>query len=146
MEAEKAIGNEELSRLKEAIAEAEKKTSGEIRVFIEDHSKDEPLDRAAVLFTTLGMHKTGLRNGVLIYLAFRDRQFAIIGDKGIHEKVGDDFWNQIKENMAAEFREGRIVQGLINAVHESARALSSYFPPTSGDINELPNDIIFGKK
>jgi uncharacterized membrane protein len=146
MEALKAITKQEIAELKAAVAKAEKLTSGEIRVFIEDHSEDGPLDRAAFLFAHLGMHKTDLRNGVLIYVAFIDRKFAIIGDKGIHEKVGDTFWDQIKLNMASNFREGRILNGLLVAVEESGNALSKFFPYQGGDRNELSDDVVFGQK
>jgi uncharacterized membrane protein len=144
MEALKAITKQEIAELKAAVAKAEKLTSGEIRVFIEDHSEDGPLDRAAFLFTHLAMHKTDLRNGVLIYVAFIDRKFAIIGDKGIHEKVGDGFWDHIKVNMATHFREGKILKGLLVAVEESGEALSKYFPYQGTDRNELSDEIMFG--
>lgn len=144
MEALKIISPQEIAQLKSAVANAEKMTSGEIRVFIEDRSEDGPLDRAALLFGKLGMHQTDLRNGVLIYVAFADRKFAIIGDKGIHEKVGADFWDQIKVNMATNFKEGKILNGLLVAVKESGEALSKHFPYHGTDRNELSDDIMFG--
>lgn len=144
MEALKAISKEQIAELKAAVAKAEKRTSGEIRVFIEDSSEDGPLDRAAFLFTQLGMHKTALRNGVLIYVAFADHKFAIIGDKGIHEKVGEGFWDHIKVNMATNFKEGKILNGLLVAVQESGEALSKYFPYQGTDRNELSDEIMFG--
>ena len=145
LEALKAISVKEIEQLKAEIAKAEKRTSGEIRVFIEDHSEDSPLDRAAYLFGKLGMHKTTLRNGVLIYFAYLDHKFSIIGDYGIHEKVGDDFWDAIKLKMVAHFKEGRILAGLLEGVHDSGEALSKHFPFEKGDRNELSDDIIFGK-
>lgn len=140
----KAISNQDVAQLKSAIAAAEKRTSGEIRLFIEDSSADEPLDRAAYLFGELEMHKTDLRNGVLIYLAFVDRKFSIIGDKGLHEKVGDTFWDDIKGKMLANFKEGKIVHGLQVAIHEAGEALRTHFPFEKGDTNELSDDIVFG--
>jgi uncharacterized membrane protein len=145
LEALKAISEKEIGLLKAEIAKAEKRTSGEIRVFIEDHSEDSPLDRAAFLFGKLGMHKTTLRNGVLIYLAFLDHKFSIIGDYGIHEKVGDDFWDAIKMKMVSNFKEGKLLDGLLEAVHGAGEALSKHFPYESDDRNELSDDIIFGK-
>jgi uncharacterized membrane protein len=141
----KEFSTEEIARLKAAIGAAEKRTAGEIRVFIEDASTDEPLDRAAFLFGELGMHKTESRNGILVYLAVRDKKYGIIGDYGIHEKVGADFWNRISERMVAHFREGRMIDGLCDAVADAGEALAKYFPYTGGDRNELPDDILFGK-
>ncbi len=135
----------ELAEMKAAIGKAEKRTSGEIRVFIEDRSADDPLDRAAFLFHKLGMANTGLHNGVLIYVALKDRKFSIIGDKGIHEKVGPGFWDAIKEKMTTHFKAGRIYDGILAAVEDSGEALAGHFPYTSGDRNELSDDIIFGE-
>lgn len=141
-----AFSKEEVARLKAAIINAEKRTSGEIRLFIEDKSKDEPLDRAAFLFSELKMDKTELRNGVLIYLSFLDHKFCIIGDYGIHEKVGENFWNAIKEKMLSHFKAGEITLGLETAITEAGEALNKYFPYLSDDTNELSDDIIFGEK
>ena len=131
--------------MKEAVARAEKLTSGEVRVFIEDTTADSPLDRAAFLFGQLGMDKTEARNGVLIYLAYTDSKYAVIGDYGIHEKVGDEFWEGVRAAMHAQFCEGNVVDGLVHAVDEAGRALSVHFPYQRSDSNELPDDIIFGK-
>lgn len=146
MEALKALSAQEIESIKTAIGKAEKRTSGELRIFIEDYSKDEPLDRAAFLFGKLGMDKTKLRNGVLIYLAYRDRKFSIIGDYGIHEKVGPEFWDHIKTKMMNHFKIGKIYEGLMDAIHDSGEALASHFPHATGDHNELSDDIIFGKE
>ena len=144
METLKAITPGELAELKQAIEKAEKRTSGEVRVFIEDHSEDSPLDRAAFLFDKLKMNQTGLHNGVLIYVALKDRKFSIIGDKGIHDKVGSNFWDQIREKMTIHFKAGNIFEGIQTAVHDAGEALANYFPYTSGDKNELSDDVIFG--
>jgi uncharacterized membrane protein len=128
-----------------AISEAEKNTSGEIRLFIEDKCGENVLDRAAFVFTQLGMQNTKDRNGVLFYLAFDSRQFAIIGDAGIHAKVKDDFWNEIKSLMASHFKNGEFVAGLTKGIQMSGEALRKYFPYQSDDKNELPNDIVFNK-
>lgn len=145
MEALKALTEKEIASIKTAISRAEKRTSGELRIFIEDRSEDGPLDRAAFLFGKLGMDKTALRNGVLIYLAFSDRKFSIIGDYGIHEKVGPEFWDNIKIKMVNHFKLGRMFEGLMDAVHDAGEALAKHFPHASEDRNELPDDIIFGK-
>ena len=131
--------------MKAAIGKAERRTSGEIRVFVEDRSADDPLDRAAFLFNKLGMAKTDLHNGVLIYVALKDKKFSIIGDKGIHEKVGPGFWDAIKEKMTSHFREGRIFDGIVTAVEDAGEALAGHFPYSSGDRNELSDDVIFGE-
>lgn len=131
-------------RIRKAIGVSEHLTSGEIRVYVDDHCKENVLDRAAFLFHELGMSKTDLRNGVLIYLAIQDHKFAIIGDAGIHAKVGDDFWNLVKEEMLNYFRDDRFLEGLEYAVLEAGKKLQAFFPRTEGDINELSDDIIFG--
>ncbi len=144
MEAYKAFSSLELEEIKSAVGAAEKRTSGEIRVFIEDAAQDGPLDRAAFLFGELEMDKTDLRNGVLIYVAYIDKKFCIIGDAGIHEKVGPHFWDAIKVKMANHFKAGRIAEGLKNAIQDSGEALATYFPHEANDRNELPDDVIFG--
>jgi uncharacterized membrane protein len=144
LEALKALTENEIAAIKQAVGRAEKRTSGELRIFIEDHTKDDPLDRAAFLFDKLEMNKTQLRNGVLIYIAFRDRKFSIIGDQGIHQKVGPEFWDTIKTKMVNHFKIGKIFEGLMDAIHDSGEALAKYFPHEKEDKNELSDDIIFG--
>ena len=126
-----------------AIRTAEMDTSGEIRLHLEESCGDDVLDRAADIFRKLEMHKTELRNGVLIYLAVKDRQFAIIGDVGINEKVPENFWDDIKEDMVANFKQGNFVKGLINAIETSGTELQHFFPRNTGDINEMSDEISF---
>ncbi len=145
MKAQKVIGPEQQLLIKQAVADAEGHTSGEIRVFVEDHSADEPLDRAAFLFEELEMQKTELRNGILFYIAIKDHSYAVIGDAGIHEKVGDEFWEDIRNEMKEYFVNGEIAEGIVAGVTHAGQALKEYFPRASDDINELPDDIIFGK-
>lgn len=133
-------------QIKAAIAAAEKNTSGEIRLFIEDDCKENVLDRAAFIFTELGMHKTKERNGVLIYLALDSHHFAIIGDKGIHSKVHKDFWHDIKLEMQHHFTAGDFPTGLLNGIEMTGNALKEFFPYHKDDTNELSNEIVFGKK
>jgi uncharacterized membrane protein len=128
-----------------AIAEAELNTSGEIRVHIETSFTGDVLDQASFIFKKLGMHQTEQRNGVLIYLALKNKQFAIIGDAGINMKVPEGFWNSIKDEMANHFREGRFTEGLITGITRSGEKLKEHFPHQRDDINELTNDISFGK-
>ena len=128
------------------IKEAEKNTSGEIRLFIEDDCGENVLDRAAFIFKELEMHKTKQRNGVLFYLATDSRQFAILGDQGIHSKVEKDFWHAIKLEMQNYFTEGNFLKGLTIGIKMSGDALKKYFPYNKNDKNELSDDIVFGKK
>jgi uncharacterized membrane protein len=126
-----------------AITEAEKETSGEIRVHIETSCSEDVLDRAAWIFGKLGMHKTAERNGVLFYLAVSDRKFAVIGDAGINSKVPEGFWDCVKELLVKEFRDGRFTAGLSQGILLAGRQLKSHFPFRKDDLNELTNDISF---
>jgi len=137
---------EEQDDIKQAIMNAELDTSGEIRVHIESVCKGEVLDRAAYVFHKLGMSKTQERNGVLIYLAVRNRKFAILGDKGIHKVVPMNFWDSIKSRMLDFFRDEKFSEGLIFAITESGSHLKQFFPHKKDDINELPDDISFGSR
>ncbi len=128
-----------------AIRDAEKDTSGEVRVHIDKKCPEDVLDRAAYWFEKLKMHKTELRNGVLFYLATQDKKFAIIGDAGINAKVPDGFWDDIKNQMANHFKQGNLVDGLCQGIRESGIQLKTHFPYQSDDINELPDEISFGK-
>lgn len=132
-------------KIVDAIKEAELNTSGEIRVHIESYCKGSVLDRAAYIFKKLKMHKTNLRNGVLFYLAYKDRKFAILGDAGINAKVPENFWDEIKERMAAKFREGKFAEGLSEGIIESGNQLKKHFPYQTDDVNELSDDISFGE-
>ncbi len=140
------FNQEEQEKIVQAISLAENQTSGEIRLVVERTSKgSDAYGEAKRYFEKLGMHKTTLRNGVLIYLATEDHQFAIIGDAGIHAKVGDDFWESTKEKMVSFFRNGDFMNGLIEGIHEAGTQLATFFPRRGDDVNELPNDIYFGK-
>src|SRR5690349_20238184 len=118
---------DEHDRIIAARKEAEKETSGEIRLFIEPRCKGEVLDRAAFIFHKLGIHNTNHRNGVLFYLAHDNRKFAILGDAGIHAVVKDNFWDQIKEDMQKHFAKGKFAEGLIGGIKESGEAMKKYF-------------------
>ena len=131
--------------IQKAILNAELDTSGEIRVHVESKCNGDVLDRAAYLFKKIGMHKTELRNGVLIYLAVESHKFAIIGDKGINAVVPDDFWDHIKEKMSDQFAKDKFVDGLIDGIITTGKQLKKHFPRHSNDINELPDEISFGR-
>ncbi len=126
-----------------AIGEAEHSTSGEIRVHIETSCKASVLDEAAWLFRKLGMHKTADRNGVLVYLAIKERSFAIIGDSGINSVVPPGFWDCIRDLMQRHFAEGRFAEGLSEGVLMVGEKLKEHFPRMKDDINELPDAISF---
>lgn len=138
------FSRQQKAEIRQAILTAELDTSGEIRVHIENHCKGDVMDRAADVFAMLKMHKTDLRNGVLFYLAVKDRKFAIIGDKGINKVVPDNFWDEIKEEMFNAFKEGNFAEGLINGIHQAGKHLKKHFPHQTDDINELSDEISFG--
>ncbi|SFC02832.1 TLP18.3, Psb32 and MOLO-1 founding protein of phosphatase [Parapedobacter composti] len=135
---------EQQERIVLAIQAAEARTSGEIRLVVELRCKGEPLDRAAEYFRQLGMDQTAQHNGVLIYIATEDHQFAIIGDQGINARVPGDFWEETKELMVQHFKRGDLVQGLIEGINHAGEQLHQLFPREADDVNELPNDIVFG--
>ena len=126
---------EDRLQILESIKEAEKNTSGEIRLFIEDDCGENVLDRAAFIFKELKMHKTKERNGVLFYLAITSHQFAILGDVGINTKVEKDFWHAIKLEMQNYFTEGDFIRGLTKGVNMTGQALKSHFPFHKQDTN-----------
>ncbi|MFN8416928.1 MAG: TPM domain-containing protein [Cytophagaceae bacterium] len=127
----------------QSIKEAEKKTSGEIRVHIENHCDVDLLDRAADVFALLGMHKTALRNGVLFYIAMEDHKFAILGDAGINSKVPSGYWNQIKEVMRQYFIQKDFTGGICKGIELAGEKLQEHFPYHSNDVNELADTISF---
>jgi uncharacterized membrane protein len=136
-----SIDQQEL--ITKAIQNAENQTSGEIRVHLEKSCVGNVLDRAAQVFADLEMHKTQLRNGVLFYLAYEDRKFAILGDAGINSTVPEDFWDQIKIKMQQRFRSGHFVEGLVEGVELAGRQLKASFPRSADDINELSDKVSF---
>lgn len=128
-----------------AIKQAELNTSGEIRVHIETKCKDDILDRATHVFSMLEMHKTQLRNGVLFYMATKDRQYAILGDVGINMKVPENFWENIKDTMLLHFQEGDFTAGLSTGIAMAGEKLKEFFPYQSEDVNELSDEISYGE-
>jgi len=132
------------ARVKEAIQKAEARTSGEIRVHLDDTIADEVLDHAAYLFEELGMFRTRDRNGVLIYVSAADRRVAVIGDAGINARVPEGYWNDVLALLQEQFKNGRFADGLCLAVERVGEKLRADFPFERGDTDELPNDISFG--
>ncbi|QNA45333.1 TPM domain-containing protein [Lacibacter sediminis] len=129
-----------------AIRASEKRTSGEIRVFIESRcSYVDPVDRAVEVFFGLKMEQTEDRNGVLLYIAMKDHQLAVFGDKGIHEKVGTAFWNNEVRQMLSSFGKQNYAEGIVKIITDIGDALVTHFPYENEDRNELPDDIVFGR-
>jgi len=136
---------EQRKTIVQAIADAEAMTSGEIRLHIEAKCKNENvLDRATEIFFKLKMNETAQQNGTLIYLAYEDHKFAIIGDKGINEVVPANFWDGTKEVMSGHFKQGEFLEGLLFAIQETGSHLKQYFPLQADDKNELTNEISEG--
>ena len=138
------LSDQEQANVLAAISDAESQTSGEIRLHVESRCKGDVLDRAAVVFETLAMQKTALRNGVLFYLATEDRKFAILGDGGINAVVPDNFWNEVKNRVIDGLTTGKPAEGLASGIRLAGEQLSEHFPLEANDINELSNDISFG--
>lgn len=126
------------------IAEIEQQTSAELRVYIERKmAKNIAIsDRTLAIFEQLEMRQTALRNGVLIYVAFANHQCAVFGDEGIHQYVGDEFWQQVNQQMIQQFKAENYTQGLVLALEMIGAELAKYFPISTDDVNELPNEVI----
>lgn len=137
------FSEQEQKLISEAVESAERFTSGEIRVCIEKSCSEPVLDRAANYFKKLDMHKTAKRNGVLIYVATGDHQFAIIGDEGINRLVKRDFWDGTKDAMLDHFKNDDLVGGIVEGIKLTGEQLQTFFPYLDSDVNELPNDISF---
>ena len=138
------LTQEEEKKIIEAIKIAENNTSGEIRVHIEKNTVKLPMERALEVFHFLKMHKTQLRNGVLIYIAVESKKFAILGDEGINAKVPENFWESEKELMLKYFKKRAFAKGLELAIIEAGAKLKEFFPYLSNDTNELSDEISKG--
>ena len=138
---------EEKQKVVEAIQKAEQRTSGEVRVFIESRCRFvDAIDRAAELFFQLGMDKTAERNGTIVYVAVKDRQAAVFGDEGIHQRVGQKYWEDEVNKMMVCFKQANLADGLIQCVTDIGEVLYQHFPYNrETDKNELPDDVVFGK-
>jgi uncharacterized membrane protein len=125
-----------------AIGEAEKRTSGEIRVFVTEHEVKDAVAAAQEQFLRLGMAKTELRNGVLLYFAPRSRAFAVIGDKAIHERCGQSLWEEVTVKMTPLLKADEFTKAIIAGVERLGMVLAKEFPWKAGDRNELPNTVV----
>ena len=141
------FSEEEKKSIVQAIEKAEHRTSGEVRIYIESHcTHTDPVARAKELFLELKMNETAARNGVLLYLAMKDKKLAVYGDEGIHQKVGDAFWNAAVKDMLEHFNNKNFTAGITDIIFKIGEALTIHFPyDENSDSNELPDDIVFGK-
>ena len=139
--------DEEKQTIVDAVRSAEQRTSGEVRVFVESHCRYvNAIDRAVEIFENLQMQRTELRNATLVYVAIRDRQLAVFGDEGIHQKVGNEYWANQVMKMINAFNRDNIAEGIRQCVLNIGEALAMHFPyDRNTDKNELPDDIVFGK-
>jgi len=138
------LSKEEEQEIVNAIKTAETNTSGEIRIHIEATSKTAPFERALEVFGELEMQKTEQRNGVLLYIAVNDHQFAICGDEGIDTVVADDFWDCTRDIMASHFKNGHFKEGIVAGILNAGEQLKQFFPWQTDDTNELSNEISKG--
>jgi uncharacterized membrane protein len=142
----------DLDAIAAAVREGERRTSAEIRVHVERRvahglrrRTTDPMERARQVFAALGMHRTAHRSGVLVYLAIEDRKVAIVGDEGIHGRVGDDYWTGVRDRMVERLRAGVIRGAVIGAVTEVGATLARFFPRRPDDVDELPDDVSLGR-
>ena len=145
MNAANFFNKEQKEQIRAAVKEAELNTSGEIRVHIDNRCREDVMDRAAWWFAKLEMHKTKLRNGVLFYLAVKDKKFAILGDAGINAATPEDFWDEIKNTVLGKFGQEDFAGGLSEGIRMAGEALKAQFPYQDDDVNELSDEISFGK-
>ena len=138
---ENFLSKEDENEIVEAIRLAEQRTSGEIRVHIEDRSSFSIEERAKEVFHYLKMDRTKLQNGVLIYIAVRNHEFGIFGDKGIDAKVNSTFWNDVRDVMQDLFKKGAYKEGIVQGIQTASKALENHFPWNSNDSNELSDSI-----
>ena len=143
--AEELLSPAERERVRDAVRTAEKRTSGEIRVHLDNVISGDVLDHAAVVFTELHMHRTKERNGALIYVSVPQRRAAVIGDAGLNAKLPHGYWNDVLAMLIGEFKADRYCDGLCKAVALLGEQLHAHFPHERGDVNELGDDISYGK-
>ena len=138
------LSDQDLEAIARAVGQAEERTSAEIRVHLDHSCPGEALPQAIRVFERLGMHETVARNGVLVYISVTDRKLAVIGDKGIHERVGDAYWRGLVDAVRERMRQQQSRDGLIHAVSELGASLGRHFPRRPGDANELRDDVSVG--
>ena len=132
----------EHDRVVAAIAEAERHTSGEIRVYISRLHRADGREAAKNRFIKLRMHKTRERNAVLIYVAPLAQTFGVIGDEAVHARCGEGFWNEVRDAIAEAFKAGRFTDGILRGVKRIGEELHRHFPRQVDDTNELSDDIL----
>jgi len=137
----KFLSDEDLAAIAHTVRECEGRTSAEIRVHLDHRCKEDALQKAVAVFERLGMHKTADRHGVLIYVAVTDRKLAVIGDRGIHERVGEDYWRRVVAAVTDHFRNERPRDGFLHAVGDVGEMLARHFPRRPDDRNELSDEI-----
>jgi uncharacterized membrane protein len=135
------LSEADLEALRHAIIAAEAGTSAEIRVHLDHRCPGDPIARAVAVFERLGMHRTVLRHAVLVYVAITDRKLAVIGDEGIHDRVGQEYWDRLVAAITAHFRDERPRDGFVHAVGELGAALAQHFPRRPDDVNELGDEV-----
>jgi uncharacterized membrane protein len=135
------LGPGDEAKIIEAIGVFEKRTSGELRVHVANGTHADIMSQARLAFEELGLTATRERNGVLFYVAVADHRFAVLGDKGINEKVPTGFWDEVAAKVSARFAKHEFGIGLVEGIHLAGEALASHFPPRPDDVNELPNTI-----
>ncbi len=135
----------EKEHIKQAVIAAEKETSGEFRVHVAKSVKEDIMKETALVFERIGMTKTKLRNGVLVFFAVKNKRFAILGDSGIHKKMGDKSWKKITEEMQEYFKKDDFAGGIAFGIEKIGKTLKKHFPYKSDDVNELPDDISYEK-
>jgi uncharacterized membrane protein len=139
------LSEDDLESLAAAVRQAEATTSAEVRVHLDHTCDEDALPRAIKIFERLGMHRTAHRNGVLVYISVQDHKLAVIGDKGIHERVGEVYWRDLVEAVRGHMRQERSREGLIHAITELGSTLARHFPRRPDDRNELPDDVSLGR-
>jgi uncharacterized membrane protein len=145
LEVDEFLTRAERDRVRDAVRNAEKRTSGEVRVHLDAAIMEGVLDHAAFVFDDLGMKKTKDRNGVLLYVSVPSRKVAVIGDAGIHVKSGQHYWDSVLELVLSHFREGRYCDGLCAGVERIGEQLREHFPYERDDMNELDDDVSLGR-
>lgn len=142
MQQKELLSKLDQQRIVDAIARAEEKTSGEIRVHIQPKVLGGDVRKAAErTFERLGMTKTAERNGVLLFISSGDNRFAILGDSGINEKEPAGFWDEIAAKLTIRFKAGAFTDGIVEAIESAGRELAVFFPRQTHDVNELTNEI-----
>ena len=134
-------------RIRQTIAEAEKRTSGEVRVSVSRFFWGPVRPVAERAFRRLKMEETRDRNGILFFIVPSRRRFVVLGDEGIHARAGPKFWTETAEALSGRFRQGEFTEGLIDGIRTAGECLAAHFPyDKEGDKNELSDEIDFGRR